>query len=166
MAVDKKKQKIALGVFQENAHVNQVWITSDLQAFVSEDKAIYHHKKINDENEPELFYREGSKDEELNQNDYKAMFFVQQEQAVEQLKLKKNLEEQIDQLASEKENLEKVNKDLYQHNQELTSDMEVLGKVIIEKDTEIESLKARIAELESVKPETNKDEGNTTKKGK
>ena len=152
MAVDKKKQKIALGVFQENAHVNEVWITSDLQAFVSEDKAIYHHKKINDENEPELFYREGSKDEELNQDDYKAMFLVQKEQ--------------IDQLASEKENLEKVNKDLDKHNQELTSDMEVLGKVIIEKDTEIESLKARIAELESVKPETNKDEGNTTKKGK
>ncbi|MBS7334254.1 MAG: hypothetical protein KIG88_11725 [Weeksellaceae bacterium] len=152
MAVDKKKQKIALGVFQENAHVNQVWITSDLQAFISEDKAIYHHKKINDENEPELFYREGSKDENLNQDDYKAMFFVKQEQ--------------IDQLASEKKILEGLVKDLDKHNQELTSDMEVLGKVIIEKDTEIESLKARIAELESVKPETNKDEGNTTKKGK
>ena len=124
MEVDKQKEQIALSVLEQNTQANAVWISFDNQAFLSEESAEKHHVKHNTDEDPTVFFREGTQDENLSEEDFKAII------------------EDISAL-----NLEKDEK------------IEVLEK-------ENETLKARILQLETEKPETLKDEGNTPKKSK
>lgn len=166
MEVDKQKQQIALSVLEQNTQANAVWISFDNQAFLSEESAEKHHQKHNKDEDPTVFFREGTQDENLSEEDYKAIIEDQGKRLDAEIEARNKALEHIGKL-------EPNYNTVFDNNLKLVSDIEVLTKDSLKKDeslevlkTENETLKARILELETPKPETVKDEGNTPKKGK
>ncbi|MGV1019303.1 hypothetical protein ACTS9V_06625 [Empedobacter falsenii] len=166
MEVDKQKEQIALSVLEQNTQANAVWISFDNQAFLSEESAEKHHVKHNTDEDPTVFFRQGTQDENLSEEDYKAIIEDQGKRLDAAIEARNKALEHIGILEP---NYTKVS----ENNQKLVSDFEVLTKDSLKKDEKIEelekeneSLKARILELETPTPETLKDEGNTPKKGK
>lgn len=166
MAVDKQKQKIALSVLEKNAQAKVVWVTFDNQPFLFEEPAIKHHEKYQVEEDPDVFFREVPQDENLSEEDYKKIIEDQDNrlkefQVVEtnaMLEFKK-LNEELKSCKSEIQTKDSKIEEISAFNLEYEKKARELEK-------ENESLKARVLELETVKPETLKDEGNAPKKGK
>lgn len=166
MAVDKQKQEIALSVLEQNAQANAVWITFDNQPFLVEESAKKHHEKYKIKKAPDVFFREGTQAENLSDEDCKKIIEDQ----------KNLLSEFQTEITTERLENEKVNKELDSCKSEIeTKDSKIkeiselnlqYEEKVRELKQENETLKARVFELEKVKPETVKDEGNTPKKGK
>jgi len=159
MAEDKQKKEIALSVLKQNTQANAVWITFDNQAFLLEESAEKHHVKHNTDENPTVFFREGTQDENLSEEDYKAIIEDQGKRLDAAIEARNKALEHIG-------ILEPNYNTVYENNLKLVSEMqEKYSKIeILEKENE--TLKARILELETPKPETIKDEGNAPKKGK
>lgn len=166
MAEDKQKKEIALSVLEQNTQANAVWITFDNQAFLLEVLAKNHHEKHGNKKVPDVFFREGTQDENLSDEDYKKIIENQDN-------LLKEFQTEI---TKGKLEVDKFSKELESCKSEIESkdskikDISALNLQYEEKVRELsqenESLKARILELETAKPETVKDEGNAPKKGK
>ncbi|MEG0982697.1 hypothetical protein [Algoriella sp.] len=173
MEVDKQKEQIALSVLEQNTQANAVWISFDNQAFLSEESAEKHHVKHNTDQDPTVFFREGTQDENISEEDFKAIIEDQGKRLDAAIEARNRALEHIGILEPNYNTVYENNLKLVSEIQEKDSKIEDISALNLEKDEKIEvlekeneTLKARILQLETEKPETLKDEGNTPKKSK
>ncbi|WP_312310962.1 hypothetical protein [Empedobacter brevis] len=175
MAVDKQKKEIALSVLEQNTQAKAVWVTFDNQPFLFEEPAIKHHEKYQVKEEPDVFFREGTQnqDEILSKDNYEGLE-ENDTPKMRQVKYDKNcllieLESYKKTDEGHRERYEKAISTIKEKDtkiEEISTLNLQYEKKVRELQQENESLKARVLELETAKPEIVKDEGNAPKKGK